>query len=201
MLGFNRRFSPHITKTSEILRDRIGPVMLYYRVNAGRLPAEHWVHSSEGGGRVIGEGCHFIDLISYLISSEVENYSVYTVAPREFSMPVNSNFIVTMEYRDGSAANLFYTSLGSKAFPKEYIEMFFDNSVITVDSFRNWRMSGTKERAFQTKKEEKGHLEELEYLAQRLRKWDKSHAGLQDYIQTTKMTLDIEQKLKHIQKA
>lgn len=196
MAGFNRRFSPHITRLKELLQDRKSPLMIYYRVNANSLPLHHWVHSIEGGGRIIGEGCHFIDLLTFLISSKVDSFSTETINPKFDQALVEDNFQVTLKYKDGSLANLYYTSIGTKEFPKEYMEIFFDGQVITLNNFRELKMYGSKLKPIHTKLEEKGHLEELEQMSHFLKGKNKPPIGLKEMISTTLITFEINEKLK-----
>jgi len=196
MVGFNRRFSPFITCLNKFLKDRIGPIMIYYRVNSTLLSPHHWIYSAEGGGRVIGEGCHFIDLLNFLISSDLESFTTSAVKSNLDKIPIDSSFQVTFKYKDGSLANLFYTSLGSKDFPKEYIEAFFDGEVITLHNFQELKLNGKKIKSNGQKDGQKGHFEELEQFAQFMKGKEPAPISLKDMINTTRITFEIKEKLK-----
>ncbi|MES2208451.1 MAG: bi-domain-containing oxidoreductase [Pseudomonadota bacterium] len=132
MVGFNRRFSPHIQKMKQLLEGVKGPKSFIMTVNAGAIPTEHWTQDKEiGGGRIVGEACHFIDLMRFLASSEIVSHS-------RASMHSTTADTVSIECRfaDGSIGTIHYFANGSKAFPKERIEVFASGRVLQLDNFR-----------------------------------------------------------------
>jgi predicted dehydrogenase/NADPH:quinone reductase-like Zn-dependent oxidoreductase len=161
MVGFNRRFSPHIKKLKQLLSGRSEPLAMSMTVNAGIIPPEHWVHHPElGGGRIVGEGCHFIDLMVFLAGSKVRSVSAAMmgegVAIHEDKMSI------TLSFEDGSIGTVNYFANGSKSYPKELLEVFSEGRVARMDNFR--RTSGYGFKGFKTLKtwsQDKGHAAEF----------------------------------------
>jgi predicted dehydrogenase len=118
MVGFNRRFSPAARRAKEILEGHQSPLMILYRVNAGYLPPDHWTQTEEGGGRIIGEACHMLDLFQYLVSPAkmVEVTSTAIDSSQVEHVLPSDNVAATVRYDDGSVAMLLYTALGAKDF-------------------------------------------------------------------------------------
>lgn len=136
LTGFNRRFSPAMKKIREWIHGR-GPMMIQYTMNAGYIPLDHWVHSSEGGGRNIGEACHIYDLFVFLTGSKAAHVSTSSLRPTSNHFSSHDNFSTSIHFEDGSVATLLYTALGSKAHPKERLEVFAGGRVGIVDDFRS----------------------------------------------------------------
>lgn len=138
MVGYNRRFAPLTSKLTAHFKELKSPLMINIRVNAGAIPADHWIQDPQaGGGRLIGEGCHFIDLASALAGSlPVEVYAIATRHP-EKSAVTNDNVIVSLKFANGSAASVTYTSTGSKAMPKEHIEVFGGGRSAVLTDFKS----------------------------------------------------------------
>lgn len=161
MIGFNRRFSPAASRMKKLLSSRINPLMIHYRVNAGYLPPDHWTQTHEGGGRIIGEACHMIDLFKYLVDgSPVTEISMTALSANAEHILSTDNKIITLRYEDGSVANLLYTALGNLDYPKEYVEVYTDNKVMVINDFRELRIYGDKRMGW-SGVQDKGHLEEL----------------------------------------
>lgn len=194
-VGFNRRFSRLAQEVKRLTATRINPLFIHYRVNAGYLPAEHWVHGEEGGGRIIGEACHFIDFFTFLTGSRVQVLHTSALAPKTGSLSSQDNRVIVLNYEDGSVATLEYFSTGSKAFPKEYVEVHFDGKTITIDDYRSMRGYGVTLGEVKGKPPGKGHLEELEALYDVLSgKRENWPIELWDMIQTTEVTLAVEEE-------
>ena len=124
MVGFNRRFSPFAARAKKITVERINPLIITYRMNAGFISPDHWVHSEEGGGRIIGEACHIYDLFNFLTNSEAETVDVSAISPKTEHISPRDNFTTTIRYSDGSICNLIYTSLGNASDPKNTAKYF-----------------------------------------------------------------------------
>lgn len=135
MTGFNRRFSSHILKIKKILNEINAPVILEYSVNADRISNESWIYKDEGGGRNIGEACHFYDLILYLINDIVEDVTVSSINGHE-NIHKTDNFFVVLKFRNGSLARLNYSTLTSKHLPKEYITINLLDKNIILDNYK-----------------------------------------------------------------
>lgn len=137
MVGFNRRFAPATRKVAEHFVGTKSPLVVNIRINAGSIPADHWIQDPEvGGGRMIGEGCHFIDLASALVGSNVK--TVYAIGSHkaEKSALLNDNLCLALTFANGSVANITYTADGSKAMPKEYIEVFGGGRSAQIHDFK-----------------------------------------------------------------
>jgi len=158
MVGFNRRFSPYIKKLKSIFTsEQIKAINM--RINAGNLPADHWVNDkATGGGRIIGEACHFIDLASFIADSTIESVFAQAMdSPNGMQNTVNIN----LKFINGSIANISYFSNGNKMMPKEYIEVFSNNTSIVINDFKNMRIYGKSVKKIKYKGQDKGHKQEL----------------------------------------
>jgi len=140
MVGFNRRFAPLIQRMKSLLAQAPGPKAFIMTVNAGAISAAHWTQDPKtGGGRLLGEGCHFIDLLRYLAGVPIATYAVVAL-----DGPTRDSATVTLTFTDGSTGTLHYLANGGKAFPKERLEVFAAGGVLQLDNFRrltgfNWR--------------------------------------------------------------
>lgn len=161
LTGYNRRFSPYARRLAELARGRTGPFIMDYRMNAGHIPRDHWVHGAEGGGRNLGEACHIYDLFTFLADAEVTGVSAHAIVPRSHHVGRNDNFVATMSFADGSVASLTYTALGHAAFPKETAELFVDGKVAVLDDYRRLRVVGAPGGPLRTPVQDKGHKDEL----------------------------------------
>ena len=133
-IGFNRRFAPLAVKMKNHLATRSGPKFLLLRVNAGQVAADSWVHAaSEGGGRILGEVCHFVDLARYFVGSPI----ISVQADSGFTETACDDVSIALRFADGSLATIAYTGLGDSAFSKERIEAFAGGTVMTIDDFRS----------------------------------------------------------------
>ena len=126
MVGFNRRFSPYAREIKKYTDKRINPLFIRYRMNAGYLPPDHWVFNQ--GGRIIGEACHIIDLMSYFTGSEIISVSGQSLHPKTEYYSKSDNKTFSIEYKDGSVATIDYFSNGNPALSKEYMEIHFDGN-------------------------------------------------------------------------
>jgi len=138
MIGFNRRFSP-LTKAVIKHFDSVkSPLVVNIRVNSGAIPDDHWIQDPEiGGGRIIGEACHFIDLAAALIGSNPKTVYAIGTSKANKSAMLNDNVVISLNYEDGSVANIVYTADGSKAMAKEYIEVFGGGRSAVINDFKN----------------------------------------------------------------
>lgn len=132
MVGFNRRFAPQIQRIKTLLAGVSGPKSFVMTVNAGALPADHWTQNPEvGGGRVIGEACHFIDLLRFLAGSPIATHSRLAMASAN-----GDTLSLQLGFADGSIGTVHYFANGCKAFPKERLEVFASGRVLQLDNFR-----------------------------------------------------------------
>src|SRR4030066_113874 len=193
MVGFNRRFSPFSAKIKEIIKDRTNPLLINYRMNAGYIPKEHWVHSEEGGGRNIGEACHIYDLFNFFTGSEFNSISAHSITPLSEQYLINDNFLATIKYKNGSVCNLTYTSMGSKVAPKEQMDVYFDGKNLYLNDFKELYLYDTRIKLLDKGIQDKGHLNELKSFGEYLK--DSSEAKvipLWQLIQATEISFEVE---------
>jgi predicted dehydrogenase len=162
MTGFNRRFAPGVAAIRTALETRDSPLIATYRMNAGHIAAGHWVHGPEGGGRNIGEACHIYDLFLSLARADVVDVRADAIAKATGHFGAQDNFSASITFADGSLANLVYTALGAKAYPKERMELFSDAMVFELDDYRATRAFGTKRGVWTASATDKGHFAMLE---------------------------------------
>jgi predicted dehydrogenase len=201
MTGYNRRFSPALRRIREILQARVGPMIVNYRMNAGYLPPDHWVHSLEGGGRNVGEACHIYDLFNFLTGSRVKGIQAVPISTSAKQYFKNDNFVATISYEDGSVCTLTYTALGSKAHPKESMEIFCDGKVVSMLDYKFVTIAGSKERGWKSLTQQKGHFEEMEALARTLRKHSEWPIALEDQMQAARIAFEVERQISGNQEA
>lgn len=158
MVGFNRRFAPLAIRMEAFLREVREPLALHYRINAGFLPAHHWLNDpQQGGGRIIGEVCHFVDLLSYLSGSVAVEVGAHTLANScQYS---NDNVLCSLRFRNGSHGTITYVANGDKSFSKERIEVFGGGAVAVLEDFRRLELvRGGKKQVFRSRlRQDKGH--------------------------------------------
>ncbi len=159
-VGFNRRFAPMTVKARAHLARHPGPKMLVLRVNAGNLPAESWVNAAdEGGGRILGEVCHFVDLARTLAGVPIASVQADAAA---VSSGGCDDLTVTLGFADGSLATIVYTALGDSAFSKERFECFAGGTVVAIDNFLSLSLTeGGRTRVEKGMGQDKGHRAEL----------------------------------------
>jgi len=157
-VGFNRRFAPLAQKLHAFFAGRKEPLVAQYRVNAGYLPPTHWVHDPEqGGGRIIGEGCHFVDFLTFLVGAPPVAVEGHTLP--DGGRYHQDNVVLTFTFPDGSLGTLTYLANGDKAFPKERVEVFAGGRVGVLDDFRMLELVQAGRRDVQRSRlrQDKGH--------------------------------------------
>lgn len=164
VVGFNRRFSPYAKRIQELTANRKNPLLVHYRVNAGYLPLDHWTQKPQGGGRVIGEACHILDLFQFWTGAHPKKIAAQSLSPHTKDYLSQDNFFATISYEDGSVCNLLYTALGNKNLPKEYGEIYADGKVLILDDYKRLTVHGAS-GGLKTFSQNKGHLEELTAFA------------------------------------
>jgi predicted dehydrogenase len=134
-VGFNRRFAPMAQDLKSYFRDSVEPFFVNYRINAGFIPADHWLHDpAQGGGRLVGEACHFIEFVCFMTGSQPDE--VRTVSLPDAGKYSRDNFQITIQFTDGSVGVVSYLSNGNKRFPKEYVEVFNGGKIGILNDFR-----------------------------------------------------------------
>ena len=195
-VGFNRRFSPFIQKMKEILKDR--PISIIYTINAGVIARDIWIQDKEiGGGRIIGEVCHFIDTVSFLAESYPSYVFATCVRKSDQSIPDEDNINVIINFENGSTASINYFAFGNKKMPKEHIEVFANGIALIMDDFRRLAIfkSGNKKR-FKSANQDKGFRAEFEAFKNAV-KFGVPSIEFESIYKTTKTTFKIIESIKN----
>jgi predicted dehydrogenase len=141
MVGFNRRYAPCTQKIKEILADRRAPLLFNYVVNAQFMPSNSWLHDETlGGGRIIGEACHFIDLMTFITEASVFRVRTEGITQQKSGFLADDNVIIHLTLSDGSAGTITYTALGDRSFPKETLQIFADGAVLSLCDFKSLQL-------------------------------------------------------------
>ena len=185
MVGFNRRFSTHTVRIKQLLAARSEPLAMSMMVNAGAIPADHWIQDpSRGGGRIVGEGCHFIDLLAHLADSPVTQ--VTAVMMGEGPAVRGDKMTIGLGFADGSVGTVNYFANGAKNYPKETLEVFSDGRVLRMENFRVTRGYGFRGfRKFKTMKQDKGHRAEIAAFVERVKTGGEPLIPLEELVNVT----------------
>ncbi len=194
LCGFNRRFSPYMTAVAEGLKSRTNPLIANYRMNAGRIPSDHWVHGPEGGGRNIGEACHIYDLFTFLTGARMTSVSARAVRPATDFYRADDNFVATVGFADGSVASLTYTALGNADTSKEKMELYCDGAVWQMDDYKALSVTG-RSGGYSSKGAEKGHREELKAFVDAIRRGEQP-VPLWQAFQAMEIAFAVEEAIK-----
>lgn len=191
MVGFNRRFAPQIVKMKQLLGGMRAPKAMVMTVNAGILPSNHWTQDPErGGGRMIGEGCHFVDLLRFLAGSKI--VSVAAMGIDEGGQRPDENVTLTLRFEDGSVGTLHYFANGHKSLPKERLEVFVGGRVLQLDNFRTMAAYGWKNfKGMNLRQQDKGHAAELAAFVQAVRSGGPSPIPFDEIAEVTRVTFTV----------
>lgn len=193
-VGFNRRFSPFSQSAKEALGSEPGPINVTATMNAGEIPLEHWVQDMEqGGGRIIGEACHYIDLISYFTGSKVK--SVLLASNGTNPKDNTDNASILLKYENGSLGVINYFSNGSKSYPKERIEIFQSGKNIIIDNFKKIQFFGYSNKGYR-KNQDKGHFNQFKSWLNMLEKGGESIIPFDSIYNTSKASILCIESLK-----
>lgn len=192
-VGFNRRFSPHIQKMKQLLGT--SPMNVVATMNAGNIPSNVWVHDMKiGGGRIIGEACHFIDLIGFLTGSRVVSVCMNAMGNNPSENTDNASIL--LKYENGSTGVINYFSNGSKAYSKERMEVYSQDRTLVMDNFRVTRGYGFKGFTQLKTKMNKGHNEQFTLLTKRISNGGPSLISFDELINTMKASFAANESLK-----
>jgi predicted dehydrogenase/threonine dehydrogenase-like Zn-dependent dehydrogenase len=186
MVGFNRRFSPYSKHMYKQVSGRSSALAMSMTVNAGALPKDLWVHEPSEGGRIIGEGCHWIDLMSFMANSKVK--SVHSIAiNQESEMAIkNDNAIINLKFEDGSIGTLQYISTGNKSFSKERLTLFSEGKVLELDNFK--KVNGFGASGLKKMGQDKGHQAEMVGFVDNIKKSKSPMISFDSLVNTTLAT-------------
>ncbi|MFX1355716.1 MAG: bi-domain-containing oxidoreductase [Promethearchaeota archaeon] len=161
-IGFNRRYSPFIKICKDLLQNRQNPIIINYRISSQFIPGSYWVFDPEiGGGPIIGEMCHFVDLVLYLMNSNPTEVIAYGGYMSHKNTEVYDSCVALIEFENGAIANLIYTDLNGPNMPKERIEIYSGDSAIIIDDFKFMNTSGFDVGNYKLNTQDKGHKNEI----------------------------------------
>jgi predicted dehydrogenase len=190
MVGFNRRFAPLVDEIRRHFADRSEPLAMQYRVNAGFLPADHWQHDPvEGGGRILGECCHFLDLMHSLAGARPVRVFAESI-PGSGRFRADDNVSITVRFADGSTGCLLYTSMGDARLAKESLEVFGEGRVALLDDFRSLRiLAGGQEKKSRSANQDKGFEVEVRGFLEAVKNGTPLPIPFEEAVATTRITL------------
>lgn len=193
MAGFNRRFAPHIIKMKSLLDNTKEPKAIIITVNAGQIPADHWTQDPKvGGGRIIGEGCHFIDLMRFLVGYPITGVKFTVIGNYSKIEPRSDKITFTMTFADGSFGTVHYLANGHKSFPKERIEVFCAGRILALDNFRVLRGYGWPGfKTMRLLRQDKGHSAEVQKFIEAIKEGKESPILAEELFEVTRVSFEI----------
>lgn len=193
MIGFNRRFSPHVQKIKSLVGD--APMNIVATMNAGAIPPEVWVHDMAiGGGRIIGEACHYLDLMVYLSGSKIKSVCMNALGENPAENTDNASILVKME--NGSTGVVNYFANGAKSYAKERLEVFSQEKVLIMDNFIKTTGYGVKGFSKLKTKLDKGHKSQFGQIVEKIKDGSVELIPYEELINVTKASFGAIQSLK-----
>ncbi len=198
MVGFNRRFSPLAQRAKEFFDGRDTPLSMLYRVNAGHIPKEHWTQNAdEGGGRIVGEVCHFIDLMQFLTGAPPVSVFAESISAKSSKIVDSDSVFITLRFADGSNGAVAYLSEGDKGLAKERLEIFGAGRVFVLDDFRRATLSKDgREEQFVLKAQDKGQQAQVHEVCASVLSGGDAPIGLDELTATTRATFRVLDSLR-----
>ena len=174
MVGFNRRYSSLAVETKSVFEKRKTPLVMIYRVNAGYLQPDHWAQNPDvGGGRIIGEICHYIDFFQYITEAYPKTLFAESISGDTGKYLKDDNVCLTVKFSDGSIGTIIYSSAGTKAFSREKVEIFGEETAIVIDDFRELvTFKGSRKKRIRKRVQDVGYVNELNYFLNTLSSGD-----------------------------
>jgi predicted dehydrogenase/threonine dehydrogenase-like Zn-dependent dehydrogenase len=198
MVGFNRRYSPHARRARDLFTGRDVPLSILYRVNAGRIPKEHWIQDPvEGGGRIVGEVCHFVDLLQFLTGSLVTSVFAESVSAGSSKIVDADSVFINLRFGDGSNGMIAYLAEGDKGLPKERVEIFGAGKSFVLDDYkRAFSYKDGREEQYNLKAQDKGQRDQVIEICARIREGRPAPITLAELENTTRTTFRILDSLR-----
>ena len=196
MVGFNRRFAPMISQMKLFLQEISEPLALTYRVNAGHLPPDHWMNDPEhGGGRILGEACHFVDLLMFLAESRIVEVAGASLG--NSARYSGANALFSLRFANGSQGTISYLANGDRSFSKERIEVFGGGSTAVLEDFRRLELvrNGRKQVIRARWRQDKGHMAEWAAFVSAIQSNTAPPIPLDEIIHSTMATLCVQKSL------
>lgn len=196
MTGFNRRFSPQFKFIKDSFKSKTQPMVVSYRVNAGKIPKGHWVQQKENGGRIIGEVCHFIDTIIYLTGELPVRVYAESISGNDLEMMNIDNVIINLKMSGGSVATIEYLANGGKTMSKEFCEVFCEGASAEMDNFNAVRYYDSKASSLKSFNGKKGIQEEVEEVIDAVKSGKEAPISFKELYYTTLTTFKILESLE-----
>lgn len=198
MIGFNRRFSPQVQTIKNLLSVIKEPKSFIMTINAGELPSNHWTQKNEvGGGRIIGEACHFIDLMRFLAGSPIESVQAIAMGKHK-SISINEDkAVISLRFEDGSFGTIHYLANGGSRFPKERIEVFAANGVLQLDNFR--KLKGFSWKGFNKMnlwKQDKGQKACVQTYIDAMNKGQPSPISAEEIFEVSQVSIEVAEQIR-----
>ena len=194
MVGFNRRFSPLTAALRRALAAMSEPKAMIMTVNAGAIPMDHWTQDPKvGGGRMIGEGCHFIDLLRHVAGCAISSYDVTPMAGQG-----RDSFSISLGFEDGSIGTVHYLANGTKAYPKERLEVFCGGRILHLDNFKALKGYGFPKKGFKNVRlwrQDKGQLAQMQAFFQSIAQGGVEPIGREEIFEVSRVTLELASRL------
>lgn len=198
MVGFNRRFAPHVVKMKSLLESKREPKVIVITVNAGAIPGDHWTQDPEvGGGRIVGEGCHFIDLIRFLVGEAITGHQAMMIGNVPGIEVRDDKVSINLSFADGSIGTIHYLANGGKAFPKERIEVFCGEAVLQMNNYRTLQGFGwpgfNKMKLF---KQDKGQTACAKAFVNAIKQGKPSPISYEEVMESSRVSIEVAESLR-----
>jgi len=198
MVGFNRRFAPHVVKMKTLLESKREPKAVVMTVNAGAIPGEHWTQDPEvGGGRIIGEGCHFIDLMRFLVGHSITGHQAMMIGDAPGVEVRDDKVSINLSFADGSFGTIHYLANGGKAFPKERIDVFCGDAVLQMDNYRvltGFGWPGFKKMKLM--KQDKGQIACAKAFVDAVKSGNPSPIPYEEVMESSRISIEVAESLR-----
>lgn len=198
MVGFNRRFAPHVQKMKGLLASVKEPKVFVMTVNAGAIPQEHWTQDQTvGGGRIVGEACHFIDLLRFLTDSPIDGFQAISIGKAQSIGLAEDKASIMLRFRDGSIGTIHYLANGHKSFPKERLEVFSGGRILQLDNYR--KLTGFGWPGFRTMnlwRQDKGQKGCAVAFVQAVEQEKASPISFQEIIEVSRVSIEVAEALR-----
>ncbi len=198
MVGFNRRFAPHVVEMKKALSTVSEPKSLIMTVNAGAIPKDHWTQDPNvGGGRIIGEACHFIDLMRHLVGSPVSGYDAMSLGDHGALEVTEDKATIILRFEDGSVGTVHYLANGHKSFPKERLEVFCAGRILQLDNFRKLNAYGWKGvKKQRLLRQDKGQVACARAFVDAVANGAPAPIPREEILEISRLTLDVTERLR-----
>lgn len=193
MIGFNRRFAPQVVKMKALLAPISAPKSFVMTVNAGEIPADHWTQDKlVGGGRIVGEACHFIDLLRHLADAPIVGHHTFALGRQPSGSVRDDKVSISLTFADGSTGVIHYLANGHKGFPKERLEVFVAGRILQLDNFRKLRGWGWKSfSAMSSWRQDKGQTACAAAFVAAVREGKTAPIPLDEVLEVSRITIEV----------